>query len=242
MGWLFLLTMAAFRKISVTFWADTFVGELTPEQKYFYLYLMTNDKTTQCGIYETSIRKMSFDTGYNQETVVKLIDFFQDMNKVRWSKETNELCLLNWAKYNDSTSPKVQACIDKELLKVKNRVLIQYLYSMDTHPQKEEEKEEEEEKEYQEEETVLSFRDELFNQWFAYKKEKKQTYTKIGIDTLKKKWENKSDEELEQAICNSISNNYSGIFETKQQSNNGNSSDKQRGTSVDRMEALRNWG
>jgi hypothetical protein len=199
---------------------------------------MTNDKTTQCGIYETSIRKMSFDTGYNQETVVKLIDFFQEMNKVRWSKETNEICLLNWAKYNDSTSPKVQACIDKELLKVKNRVLIEYLYSIDTHPQEEEE----EEKEYQEEEeTILSFRDELFEQWFAYKKEKKQTYTKIGIDALKKKWESKSDDELEQAIYNSISNNYSGLFEAKQTTNGTNNSEK-LGTSAARMEALKKWG
>jgi len=232
--------MAAFRKISVTFWSDTFVGDLTPEQKYFYLYLMTNDKTTQCGIYETSIRKMSFDTGYNQETVVKLIDFFQEMNKVRWSKETNELCLLNWAKYNDSTSPKVQACIDKELLKVKNRVLIQYLYSMDTHPQ--EEKEEEEEKEYQEEEeTILSFRDELFKKWFDYKKEKKSKYTQAGIKQLYANWESKSDQELEEAINNSIANNYQGIFAPKQLNNGTNNSEK-LGTSAARMEALKNWG
>ena len=229
--------MAAFRKISVTFWTDSFVGELTPEQKYFYLYLMTNDNTTQCGIYETSIRKMSFDTGYNQETVQKLIDFFQEHNKIRYSKETNEIALLNWVKFNDSTSPKVLACVQKELSKVKNRVLIQYLYSMDTHPQEEEEKEEE--KEYQEL-FIISYRDELFNRWFSYKKEKKSKYTPTGIKQLIRTWENKSDEELESAINYSISNNYQGIFEPKQP-NNGNSNDKPKGTSHDRMEALRNW-
>jgi hypothetical protein len=231
--------MAAFRKISVTFWTDSFVGELTPEQKYFYLYLMTNDNTTQCGIYETSIRKMSFDTGYNQETVQKLIDFFQESNKIRYSKETNEIALLNWVKFNDSTSPKVLACVQKELSKVKNRVLIQYLYSMDTHPQEEEEKEEE--KEYQEEEEiVLTFRDELFKKWFDYKKEKKSKYTQAGIKQLYANWENKTDQELEAAINNSIANNYQGIFEPKKL-NNGNSNDKPKGTSHDRMEALRNW-
>jgi dipeptidyl aminopeptidase/acylaminoacyl peptidase len=137
--------MAAFRKISVTFWSDSFIGDLTPEQKYFYLYLMTNDKTTQCGIYETSIRKICFDTGYNSETVLKLLDFFQEKNKIRFSKETNEIALLNWVKFNDSNSPKVLSCVEKELKNVKNRVLIQYLYSMDTESQEEEEEEEEEE-------------------------------------------------------------------------------------------------
>jgi len=137
--------MAAFRKISVTFWSDSFIGDLTPEQKYFYLYLMTNDKTTQCGIYETSIRKICFDTGYNSETVLKLLDFFQEKNKIRFSKETNEIALLNWVKFNDSNSPKVLSCVEKELKNVKNTVLIQYLYSMDTQSQEEEEEEKQEE-------------------------------------------------------------------------------------------------
>jgi len=208
--------MAAFRKISVSFWSDSFVGELTPEQKYFYLYLMTNDKTTQCGIYETSIRKMAFDTGYNTETIQKLLDFFQETNKIRWSKETNEVALLNWVKFNDSNSPKVLACIEKELKQIKNRVLIQYLYSMDTESQKEEEKEEEEEKEKeQEEEVVLSFRDELFNKWYKYKSEKRSSYTKTGKAQLVKTWEDKTDEELSQAITHSIANNYQGLFPPK---------------------------
>ncbi len=211
--------MAAFRKISVSFWSDSFVGELTPEQKYFYLYLMTNDKTTQCGIYETSIRKMAFDTGYNTETIQKLLDFFQETNKIRWSKETNEVALLNWVKFNDSNSPKVLACIEKELKQIKNRVLIQYLYSMDTESQKEEEKEEEEEKEKEQEETagffVLSFRDELFNRWVKYKKEKKSRYTNSGLSQLVKQWEDKTDQELEEAINHSIANNYQGLFPPK---------------------------
>jgi hypothetical protein len=209
--------MAAFRKISVSFWSDSFVGELTPEQKYFYLYLMTNDKTTQCGIYETSIRKICFDTGYNSETVQKLIDFFQEKNKIRWSKTTNEIALLNWVKFNDSNSPKVLACVEKELKQVKNRVLIQYLYSMDTHPQEEEEKEkeEEEEKEQEEFEYIPTERELLFNRWFEYKKQKRSKYTEIGKAQLFREWELKSDLELEIAINHSISNNYQGLFAPK---------------------------
>ena len=53
--------MAIFRKVHVTFWRDEFVEGLTPEQKFFYLYLLTNDRTTQCGIYEITIKQMQVD-------------------------------------------------------------------------------------------------------------------------------------------------------------------------------------
>ena len=139
--------MAIFRKIHVSFWADPYVESLTPEQKYFYLYLLTNDRTTQCGIYEITKKKISTDTGYNTDTVNKLLDRFISHGKIKYSEQTSEIAILNWPKYNDSTSPKVKACISKELKHVKDRVLIQYLYSIDTHTQEEEEKEQEKEQE-----------------------------------------------------------------------------------------------
>ena len=44
--------MAVYRHIHIEYWQDGFVLDLTPEEKYFYIYLMTNSKTSQCGIYE----------------------------------------------------------------------------------------------------------------------------------------------------------------------------------------------
>jgi len=140
--------MAIFRKVHVTFWRDEFVEGLTPEQKFFYLYLLTNDRTTQCGIYEITIKQMCYDTGYNDDTIKKLILFFINTGKLIYSEHTKEMALKNWSKYNDSNSPKVRACIEKELLKVKDTVLIQYLYSMHTHTQEEQEEEKEKEKNY----------------------------------------------------------------------------------------------
>ena len=86
----------------------------------------------------------------------------------------------------------------------------------------------------------ITLREEIFNKWFQHKKEKKQSYTPSGKKELFKTWENKSDQELELAVNHSISNNYSGIFESKQQINNGNTTEK-LGTSAARMEALRKW-
>ena len=44
--------MAMFRKVHTEFWTDPKVlEEMTPEDKYFMLYLLTNPNTTQIGIY-----------------------------------------------------------------------------------------------------------------------------------------------------------------------------------------------
>jgi len=181
--------MAIFRKVHVTFWRDEFVEGLTPEQKFFYLYLLTNDRTTQCGIYEITIKQMCYDTGYNDDTIKKLIEYFIGTGKVRYSNDTKEIALKNWVKYNDSNSPKVKACIDNELKKVKNRVLIQYIYSIDTHTQEEEEQEEDKEQE-QQQEVNIDF------EWFWNEYDKK-----VGVkEKLKNKWLKLSDIERQNAM------------------------------------------
>lgn len=119
--------MAKYRQVHVSFWDDVYVSELTPERKYFLLYLMTNPHTTQCGIYEITERQMVFETGYNRETVQKLVEYFEDQGKIKYSRETKEICIVNWPKYNYTKSPKVVKCIEKELLEVKNSDLIEYL-------------------------------------------------------------------------------------------------------------------
>src|SRR5690606_37858067 len=132
--------MAKYRQIHVEFWQDSFVLDLTPEEKFFYLYLMTNSKTTQCGIYELPKKIIQFETGYNSDTVDKLINRFVEYGKIMYSNDTKEVFMLNWIKYNYSTSPKVQTCISNELKTVKepafidvfNNLLIQYGYSIDT--------------------------------------------------------------------------------------------------------------
>ena len=158
--------MAKYRQVHTTFWDDAFVLDLTPEEKYFYLYLMTNDKTTQCGIYELPKRVIEMHTGYNRETVNKLLDRFADYGKVTYNEPTKEIMLINWAKYNFINSPKVKKCIEKELEQVKHQGFVkQYLHSLTKYgyridtvsidlgeeEEQEEEKEEEKEEEQQQE-------------------------------------------------------------------------------------------
>jgi hypothetical protein len=62
---------------------------------------------------------------------------------------------------------------------------------------------------------VINKRDEILNRWFDYKKERKNRYTEIGKATLISQWSSSTDEELEEAINYSISNNYQGLFAPK---------------------------
>lgn len=126
--------MAIFRKIHTSFWEDSFISELDPKAKLFYLYLLTNPRTKQCGIYEITIKQIAFDLGYSIDTVLKYIKDFNSFGKIMYNTETSELAIKNWGKYNDNPSPKVQNLIDKEIADVKDRVLIEYLYSTDTVP------------------------------------------------------------------------------------------------------------
>jgi len=164
-----------YRFVHVSFWQDSEVLDLTPEQKYFFLYLLTNPHTTQVGIYEVSKKLMAFETGYHIETIEKLINAFTEMGKIHYDPETSEIFVVNWIKYNWSNSPKVIRTIIKDLENVKSKKLLAYFwnsltdeirnvfidygytidsvsidypYSMDRLPEKEKEKQKEKENIY----------------------------------------------------------------------------------------------
>jgi len=139
--------MAIFRKIHTSFWSDTFIQDLDNEHRLFYLYLLTNERTKQCGIYEISKKQMSFDLGYSIDRVSKLIKYFIKIGKILYSEDTKEIALKNWNKYNGSSSPKVVSCIQSELKQIKDRVLIEYVNGIYTASQEEQEQEQEEEQE-----------------------------------------------------------------------------------------------
>jgi hypothetical protein len=139
--------MAVFRKVHCSFWSDPFIADLNQQRKLFYLYILTNERTKQCGIYEISKKQISYDLGYSIDIVSNLIEYFSKIGKIKYNETTKELAVKNWLKFNGSTSPKVKTCIYNELKLVKDRVLIEYLKSMDTLSQEEEEEEEEEKEE-----------------------------------------------------------------------------------------------
>lgn len=116
--------MAKFRQLHTSFWDDPLVLDFTPEQKYFYIYLLTNPNVLQSGIYEISLRQIEYHTGYNKDTILSLLRYFEDLGKINYSESTNEIAIINFLKYNNSNSPTVKRCIEKDLEKIKNKDLL----------------------------------------------------------------------------------------------------------------------
>lgn len=140
--------MAIYRNISLSFWEDIkIVDDFTPEDKYFYLYLLTNPHTNLLGCYQISFKQMTNETGYNKDTIEKLIDRMVSKHKViEFDFETNEVFIKKWYKYNWTRSDKLLKNVEKLIQYIKSdifkenmlklvekyRVSIGYLYPMDT--------------------------------------------------------------------------------------------------------------
>lgn len=101
--------MAIYRNLQLSFWTDNKIeDEFTPEDKFFYLYLLTNPQTNLCGCYEVSYSQMTRQTGYNKDTIIRLLERFDSLhNVIKFDPKTKEILILHWYKYNWSKSEKV---------------------------------------------------------------------------------------------------------------------------------------
>lgn len=119
------------RVVNVDFWKDDEVAErYTPEERYFFLYLLTNPNTKQCGIYHLPIRTMTFELGFTSEKIKALLDKFENQYKnIVYSYTTNEVAILNFLKHSIIKGGKpVEDCLRKELEEVKDKKLITKVY------------------------------------------------------------------------------------------------------------------
>ena len=122
--------MALFRHVRTEFWKDTKVlEEMTPEDKLFFLYILTNGNTTQIGIYKIPKKQMAFELGYSVESINTLIDRFENHYKViRYNPQTRELAIKRWGKYNLVKGGKpIIDCVKKEVKEVKDKSLLTYV-------------------------------------------------------------------------------------------------------------------
>lgn len=113
------------RMIDTDLWNNEDVIEhFTAEDKYFWLYLLTSPHNKMCGVLKNSPVLIARDMGLHKDTIVNLIYRFERIhNLVFCDKETNEIFILNWYKFNWTKSPKILSIIERERKDVKSEYI-----------------------------------------------------------------------------------------------------------------------
>ena len=121
--------MAIYRNVMMNFWTDRKVADdFTPEDRYFYLYLFTNPHTNLCGCYEISIKQTIAETGYSRDSIENLLKRFEEVHDViRYSSKTGEVLILNWHKYNWTSSEKFRKPLLDQIKSIKSPDFKSYL-------------------------------------------------------------------------------------------------------------------
>lgn len=91
--------MSKLRSINTVVWSDTWFETLNPSAKLLFIYLFTNEKTNMLGVYEISLRKVSFETGIPIEDVDKYLKDFELSFKIKY--HNNMVLLLNFLKHQN---------------------------------------------------------------------------------------------------------------------------------------------
>ncbi len=123
--------MALKRIVNTEFWNDDKVVDLfSPEDKLFFLYLLTNPHTTLLGIYKINKKIMAFELGYSIETISVLLDRFENKyNMIKFSNKTQEIAIRNYLKHSVVKGGKpIEDCLIKDINQVKDKELLEYIY------------------------------------------------------------------------------------------------------------------
>ena len=124
--------MGTFRIVNTDLWVDPLVQkDFTPEDKLFWVYLITNPLTTQLGIYQITSKQMAFDLGFSEDTTKNLLLRFEEYHeRIIYDYQKDEIAILNYLRWNIIKGGKpVEDCLKADLNKVRNKDLIIRIYN-----------------------------------------------------------------------------------------------------------------
>ena len=124
--------MAIYRNVQMSFWTDRKIDEdFTAEQKYVYLFLLTNPLTNLCGCYEIGHRQGAKLTGLSASQFAGIMEKLEKQHKViSYSEKTGEVLIMNWSKYNWTLSEKFRKPLLAEIQAVKDDTFKAYLLDL----------------------------------------------------------------------------------------------------------------
>ena len=117
------------RYVNTEFWDDGWIKKLKVDEKFLYLYLLTNPLTNICGIYEISPERMSFDTGMDLSRVIEILRTFSKGKRVKYSQ--GHIAIRKFIKHQAKNS-KIRIGIET-LLKEAPKPLAQWVEGYPMH-------------------------------------------------------------------------------------------------------------
>lgn len=99
------------RSVNTRFWTDPFIEECTPSEKLLFLYLLTNPLTNLLGIYEVTLKRISYDTGLNSDAVRKGFEKFSEGGKAFFDGQF--VILPNFMK-NQNLNPNMKVAVQTQ--------------------------------------------------------------------------------------------------------------------------------
>jgi len=97
--------MAKYRPIQTRIWKDPDFENYSSGMKLIFLYLCTNELTTESGIYSVSTKTISKETSIPEATVKKLLS--NGFKNVQYDFNNNCVFIKNFLKYNGGGSPEL---------------------------------------------------------------------------------------------------------------------------------------
>lgn len=110
--------MGNYRNIHSKIWKDDWFLELEIPHKLFFIYLFSNESASLAGIYELSIRVMSFESGLTIPEIKEAFAVFEKDDKAYY--RDGVVWIRNFRKYHNYTSSKVMTRIEKDLEQLKD--------------------------------------------------------------------------------------------------------------------------
>ena len=131
--------MSTQRYISTSFWNDKWIRTIDPSERYLYMYLLTNPQTNIAGIYQITLDRIAFDTGYDERTLLMVFDRFEAAGKAVFFHD-EWIILPSWPKHQKWEKKRtIRAGIESALKEIPEIVLskaksIGYTYPIGSLP------------------------------------------------------------------------------------------------------------
>jgi hypothetical protein len=122
----------AFRVVQQSFWTDEKTMDLfSCEDRYFFLYLLTNPQCNQLGVYKLPVKLAAFQLGYSKEQVIVLLDRFENaLSQIKYNPATQEIAIGNYLYHSVITGGKpVIDAVNRDIGTISDTSLFSFVVS-----------------------------------------------------------------------------------------------------------------